>query len=141
MRVEMKSLNGARVISDVYNANPSSMEEALKELLRLRDVRAIAVLGDMLELGDYAEAAHRRLGQWMSRFPIDLFIAVGPLMQVAADEFMAAGGRALTVPDSPAARGLLMRNCKAGDTVLVKGSRSMLMERVVDGESKREVQG
>ena len=60
MRLEIKELFGATVISDVYNANPSSMEEAIKELVRLKKGRAIAVLGDMLELGAYAEEAHRK---------------------------------------------------------------------------------
>jgi UDP-N-acetylmuramoyl-tripeptide--D-alanyl-D-alanine ligase len=146
MRLEIKELGKALVISDVYNANPASMEEALKELLRLRRGRAVAVLGDMLELGSYAEAAHRRLGRWMSRFPVDLFIAVGPLMAVAAEEFTAAGGTALTVADSGAAGRLLRTEYTGQDTILVKGSRSMRMEMVLEdppggGVSSREAAG
>jgi UDP-N-acetylmuramoyl-tripeptide--D-alanyl-D-alanine ligase len=143
MRLEIKELGSALVISDVYNANPASMEEALKELLRLRRGRAVAVLGDMLELGSYAEAAHRRLGRWMSRFPVDLFIAVGPLMSMAAEEFIAAGGTALRAEDSAAASRLLRAEYTDQDTILVKGSRSMRMEVVLEdpaeeGASSRE---
>ncbi len=135
MRLEIKGLGGATVISDVYNANPASMEEALKELIRLRRKRAVAVLGDMLELGAYAEAAHRRLGRWMARFPVDLFVAVGPLMKMAAEEFTAAGGRAVAAEDAERARRVLLREYADGDTILIKGSRGMRMERVMENVS------
>ncbi|MEJ2183185.1 MAG: UDP-N-acetylmuramoyl-tripeptide--D-alanyl-D-alanine ligase [Nitrospirota bacterium] len=133
MRLEVKELAGAMVLSDVYNANPASMEEALKELVRLRKRRALAVLGDMLELGSYAEEAHRRLGRWMARFPIDLFVAVGPLMRTAAEEFMAAGGRAVVVQDAARAREALMESFAGDDTILIKGSRGMRMEDILEG--------
>lgn len=131
MRLEIKELIGATVISDVYNANPASMEEAVKELVRLRKDRAIAVLGDMLELGSYAEEAHRRLGRWMSGLPLDILIAVGPMMTKAAEEFSANGGKSIIVSDSDAARKSLLSICNRNDTVLVKGSRSMNMEKVI----------
>jgi UDP-N-acetylmuramoyl-tripeptide--D-alanyl-D-alanine ligase len=129
MRLEIKDLGGATVISDVYNANPASMEEAIKELVRLKRKRAIAVLGDMLELGHYAETAHRRLGMWMSKFPIDLFIAVGPLMAAAAEEF---SNRSIKASDAKEAREILLAEYREGDTILIKGSRSMRMEEVID---------
>ena len=135
MRLEVKELFGATVISDVYNANPASMEEGIKELVRLRKRRAIAVLGDMLELGTYAEEAHRRLGRWMSGLPVDVFIAAGPLMSNAAREFSAGDdGRkqAVAVSDSSEARRKLLSVCREGDTILVKGSRGMHMEIVTE---------
>ncbi|MBM4140125.1 MAG: UDP-N-acetylmuramoyl-tripeptide--D-alanyl-D-alanine ligase [Nitrospira sp.] len=128
MRLEIRELNGIRVISDVYNANPASMEEAIKEIVRLKKGRAIAVLGDMLELGSYGEEAHRRLGRWMSELPIDIFIAVGPLMSFAASEF---SGSVYTLQNALEARELLKGICKAGDTVLIKGSRGIGMEKVL----------
>ena len=138
MRLEMKEMGGAIVISDVYNANPASMEEAIKELMRLRNKRAIAVLGDMLELGSYSEAAHRRLGKWMASIPVDLFIAVGPYMAMAADEFTVLRGRALKAVNSEEARKILLNEYDKDDTVLIKGSRSMLMEKVINGEGTRQ---
>jgi UDP-N-acetylmuramoyl-tripeptide--D-alanyl-D-alanine ligase len=134
MRLEIKEMGGATIISDVYNANPASMEEALKELVRLRNKRAVAVLGDMLELGSYSEAAHRRLGRWMASIPVDLFIAVGPYMAMAADEFTVLRGRALKAVNSEEARKILLNEYTKDDTVLIKGSRSMLMEKVINGE-------
>lgn len=136
MRLEMKELFGATVISDVYNANPASMEEAIKELVRLRKKRAVAVLGDMLELGAYAEEAHRKLGKWMAQLPVDVLIAVGTMMSVAAEEFGAENGHSgrmtITARDSSEARGILIGVCSEGDTVLVKGSRGMHMEKIVE---------
>ena len=154
MRLEFKDLYGATVISDVYNANPASMEEAVKELVRQRRKRAIAVLGDMLELGAYAENVHRNLGRWMSGLPVDVLIAVGPLMAKTAEEFSAArrgdspcghespeNGAPPVVAvatDASDARRILLGICGKGDTILVKGSRGMSMERVL-GEDHRDI--
>jgi UDP-N-acetylmuramoyl-tripeptide--D-alanyl-D-alanine ligase len=132
MRLQIKDLKGATVISDVYNANPASMEEALKEMVRLRKRRAVAVLGDMLQLGPYAESAHRTLGRWMGRSPVDLFIAVGPNMALAAEEFSACGGEAIKAEDALEARSILLQRFREGDTILIKGSRDMRMERVIE---------
>ncbi|HAM51812.1 MAG TPA: UDP-N-acetylmuramoyl-tripeptide--D-alanyl-D-alanine ligase [Nitrospiraceae bacterium] len=159
MRLELKDYLGATVISDVYNANPLSMEEAIKELVRLRKGRAIVVLGDMLELGAYAEEAHRRLGRWMAGLPVDIFIAVGLLMSKAAEEFSLArkegyapagsfSGESrwreqhgfapvLAVADSSDARKVLLDIWKEGDTILVKGSRGTHMERVLGGHPEK----
>ncbi|MDH5203837.1 MAG: UDP-N-acetylmuramoyl-tripeptide--D-alanyl-D-alanine ligase [Nitrospirota bacterium] len=128
MRLEIREQDGIRVISDVYNANPASMEEAIKEIVRLKKGRAIAVLGDMHELGSYGEEAHKRLGRWMSELPIDIFIAVGPLMSLAASEF---SGSVYIVQNALEARELFKGICKTGDTVLVKGSRGIGMEKVI----------
>ncbi|MGE5893244.1 MAG: UDP-N-acetylmuramoyl-tripeptide--D-alanyl-D-alanine ligase [bacterium] len=135
MRLELREMKGAVVISDMYNANPASMEEALKELVRIRGRRAIAVLGDMLELGSYAEAEHRKLGTSMARMPVDVFIGVGPLMESTVAEFRshANGSRKVfLVADSESARKKLREIIEAGDTVLIKGSRGMNMEKVME---------
>jgi UDP-N-acetylmuramoyl-tripeptide--D-alanyl-D-alanine ligase len=130
MRLELKELNGITVISDVYNANPASMEEAVKELVRIKKGRAIAVLGDMLELGPYAGEAHRRIGRLLKELGIDIFIAVGPLMELAASEFQ---GVSYTSRASAEAGELLKDIRKQGDRVLIKGSRGMNMEKVLEG--------
>lgn len=129
MRFEVKDTGGIQIISDVYNANPDSMEEAIKELVRLRKKRAIAVLGDMLELGSYADEAHRRLVKWMSALPIDIFIAIGPLMSSASLEF---SGKVYTFQNSFESRKTIKSICKRGDTLLIKGSRGMRMESVLE---------
>lgn len=132
MRTEIRDLCGATVISDVYNANPSSMEEALKELLRMAPKRRIAVLGDMLELGSWAETAHEKVGRWMAEVGIEIFIAVGPLMGRAAAAYREAGGsQTYEVQNAVEAGTLLCEIARTGDTALVKGSRGMKMERVI----------
>jgi UDP-N-acetylmuramoyl-tripeptide--D-alanyl-D-alanine ligase len=128
MRLEIKEMLGALVISDVYNANPASMEEALKELVRLKRKRTIAVLGDMLELGGYAEEAHKKLVRLVSEMKIDALIAVGPEMKRAAKEFQ---GACYQAEDSDSARSVLSGICDKGDAVLIKGSRGMRMEKVL----------
>ncbi|MDA8168087.1 MAG: UDP-N-acetylmuramoyl-tripeptide--D-alanyl-D-alanine ligase [Nitrospiraceae bacterium] len=132
MRYEIKEMAGATILSDIYNANPASMEEALKELVRLRKGRAVAVLGDMLELGGYSEDAHRRLGGWMASLPVDLFIAVGPMMGRAYAEFTKEGKEAIACKDSAQAAKALAGSLKKGDAVLIKGSRGMRMEKVLE---------
>ncbi len=129
MRLEIKEQRGLKVISDVYNANPASMEEAIRELARLKNQRAVAVLGDMLELGMYEEEAHRRIVRWMSSLPIDIFIAVGPVMSSVASEFT---GKVYKAQDAGEARKILNDICREGDTVLIKGSRGMRMEKVLE---------
>ena len=128
MRLEIKEMFGALVISDVYNANPASMAEALKELVRLKRKRTIAVLGDMLELGGYAEEAHKKLLRLVSELKIDTLIAVGPEMKKAAKEF---NGTCYQAEDSDAARSVLSGICDEGDAILIKGSRGMRMEKVL----------
>ncbi len=133
MRLELKSFSGAVVINDVYNANPASMEEALKELARLRTGRTVAVLGDMLELGRFSEDAHRDLMQKLNDLPVDLLIAVGPEMQKASAGF---SGVCRLAKDSDEARTVLLGMLQEGDTVLIKGSRGLRMEKVLAGEGK-----
>jgi UDP-N-acetylmuramoyl-tripeptide--D-alanyl-D-alanine ligase len=129
MRLEYREMDGITVISDAYNANPASMEEAVKELVRAKHGRSIAVLGDMLELGPYGEEAHRKIGRIMSGIPVDIFIAVGPLMAFAASEFH---GTAYKVNSSGEAGELLRDIWGKADTVLIKGSRGMQMEKVLE---------
>jgi UDP-N-acetylmuramoyl-tripeptide--D-alanyl-D-alanine ligase len=129
MRLQISELNGVRVISDMYNANPASMEAAIKELVRTKKGRAIAVLGDMLELGTYEEEAHRRLGRLMSGLQVDVFVAVGRRMVFAASEFP---GEIYRQQNAMEAGRLLRDILKKGDTVLIKGSRGMGMEKVLE---------
>ena len=84
----------------------------------------------MLELGTYAEEAHRKIGRLLSELSVDVFIAVGPLMSFAASEY---AGDVLTAAKPEDAGNLLKGIWKAGDTVLIKGSRGMRMEKVLEG--------
>jgi UDP-N-acetylmuramyl pentapeptide synthase len=106
---------------------------ALETLAQLRGGRrAIAVLGDMLELGDAGERLHAETGRKVAAAGIDVLVAVGPLSRETAEAARAAGlGTVLSCDDADAAAELVRKHARAGDVVLVKASRGMRLERVV----------
>jgi UDP-N-acetylmuramoyl-tripeptide--D-alanyl-D-alanine ligase len=131
MRLEIFVHDGVTYINDSYNANPSSMEESVKELVRRRygGARAIVVLGDMLELGEYSTEAHKKLGRWLSELAVDIFIGAGPLMSLAVEVFP---GKGIAVASAKDAGNELEKLVRHGDVVLVKGSRGMRMEGALE---------
>jgi UDP-N-acetylmuramoyl-tripeptide--D-alanyl-D-alanine ligase len=137
MRFEVIRGDRITVINDSYNANPSSMKESLKGLLSLHEKgRAVAILGDMQELDKFSEDKHRELGMRISESNIDVFVAVGEMMGLAAEESVKTRGgkkvpEVFTFEDAGAAEKDILHILKEGDTVLVKGSRSMSMEKIV----------
>ncbi len=118
---------GVTVINDCYNANPMSMRAAIEDLAQSAPARRVAVLGDMLELGGEAPRLHREIGLYAAEQGLDLLIAVGPLAAEMRTEFE---GESYTVADAEAAAELLEPLLCEGDTVLVKGSRGVGLERV-----------
>ncbi|MFQ3573412.1 MAG: UDP-N-acetylmuramoyl-tripeptide--D-alanyl-D-alanine ligase [Thermodesulfovibrionales bacterium] len=118
------------IINDTYNANPSSMSVAIKELKTIAgtDKRTIAVLGDMLELGEVSQEMHREIGRMLKENSISLFVAVGEMMGYAFKEF---GGEGKTFSDPSSAGEFLLNIIREGDVILIKGSRGMKMENVL----------
>jgi len=137
LRGERLSLpTGVLVINDCYNANPMSMRAALEELATAAAGRRVAVLGDMLELGEHDEHRyHRELGEQAQAAGVALLITVGERAAWAAESF--AGGEHVAAPDAPAAAELLRTRLMPGDTVLVKGSRGVALERVAEALAGR----
>ncbi|MBI4682457.1 MAG: UDP-N-acetylmuramoyl-tripeptide--D-alanyl-D-alanine ligase [Nitrospirae bacterium] len=139
MRFEVIEKNGITVINDSYNANPSSVEKSVKELVRLGSGgRVVAVLGDMRELDEFSEKEHRAIGRMISETGVDVFVAVGEMMNMAAEESAseksgAAAPEVFTYIDADSAKDNIMAILRPGDTVLVKGSRSMTMEKIIEG--------
>lgn len=133
--VAFSALRGERVllpggivlINDCYNANPMSMRAALDDLSTRPGGRRLAVLGDMLELGPSEWRFHREIGAHAARSGVDVLITVGPLASAIGESF---GGEAHRVSDAGAAVELLRAMLRTGDTVLVKGSRGVGLERV-----------
>ncbi len=121
-------LAGSRLIDDTYNANPGSLAVAL-DLLANSEDECWLVLGDMGELGGAGEALHRQMGEQARRAGLRHLFALGPLAAVAAQAF-GDGGEAFA--DMGALLAHLRQQLRPGVTVLVKGSRSMRMERVID---------
>ncbi len=124
---------GIRVIDDVYNASPDSMAAALAVLRDMPGDRKIAVLGDMLELGDYSEEGHRGVGHTAAACALDILVVVGNKSRSIAEEAVKAGmpdQDIHTFDNNLEAVTFLEQILKPKDTVLVKGSRGMKMEDV-----------
>jgi UDP-N-acetylmuramoyl-tripeptide--D-alanyl-D-alanine ligase len=141
MRMEVWPLKGGKtLINDAYNANPNSMAAALETLAESKGKgRAIAVLGDMLELGDASEEAHRRLGECIGELSIDFLFCLGDEASLVVQSAIRKGltpERARTVRDHSEAVSLLNHIAQAGDWILVKGSRRMAMERIAEAFRK-----
>jgi UDP-N-acetylmuramoyl-tripeptide--D-alanyl-D-alanine ligase len=116
--------DGIVLVNDCYNANPVSMRAALDHLASLDATRRIAVLGEMAELGFGAAGYHREIGAHARAAGIDVLIGVGePARAYDPDELVG-------VPEEAAE--LLAAQLEAGDTVLVKGSRSARLESVAE---------
>lgn len=135
-RLRYQETAGVHWIDDSYNANPSSLKAAIA-LFRSYPPkgRKILVLGDMLELGPQANAFHREAGQQIAGHPFDLVLTVGQLAGRFADEAVASGfdkNKIRTFASSGDAGAFLKEQLKPGDTVLLKGSRGMKMEKVME---------
>ena len=132
------------VINDTYNANPQSMEVALRSLAELKGgARGFAVLGDMGELGATSVTAHRATGRLVAELGIEYLFTLGQYAKETAGGALAAGmdaARVRVATDHRDASDRLREILHGDDWILVKGSRSMQMERVVDAlvQAQRE---
>jgi UDP-N-acetylmuramoyl-tripeptide--D-alanyl-D-alanine ligase len=121
---ELPLPGGGLLINDAWNANPISMRAALEHLSALANGRRrVAVLGEMAELGGYADEAHLEVARAVQEIGVDLLVSVGPQARVY-------GGR--SVADADEATQLLRDEVKPGDVVLVKGARALGLERVAE---------
>jgi UDP-N-acetylmuramoyl-tripeptide--D-alanyl-D-alanine ligase len=139
-----QSATGITIINDAYNANPASMRAAIATLREMpAEGRRIAVLGDMAELGSLAELAHFEVGEFAAAAGIDALVTVGERARRIADGARAAGMLGTSVrPCASAAEAseVLDDLLSPGDVVLVKASRVMGLELVVEGMVEPRVQ-
>jgi UDP-N-acetylmuramoyl-tripeptide--D-alanyl-D-alanine ligase len=128
--------SGITVVDDSYNANPTATKRALDVLVQTPAARRIAVLGEMLELGDHAVPLHEEIGRVVARQGVDLLFTVGGVAAAAlAAAAVAAGMPAANVhvfAGSEGAAEAAVERIEAGDLVLVKGSRGVKTDRVVE---------
>ena len=133
-------LRDTTLIDDTYNASPDSTMAALNLLRDIANTshRAVAVLGDMFELGSYEEAGHRLVGGRAAQV-VDKLVTVGPRARWIAEEALASGMNPVDVHPvggNTDAIGILQGMIRPGDIVLIKGSRAAAMESIVDALSR-----
>lgn len=138
MRMEVLTVaSGVTVINDAYNANPTSMRAALDTLAGMKVTGSrVAVLGDMGELGNLSELAHLELGEYAASLGLDALVAVGRKARRIGEGARAAGmGQASIRPCATPEEALEVLDdiLEPGDVVLVKASRSMRLETIVEG--------
>lgn len=135
MRSQVVTHQGVHIINDCYNANPASMKAALQLLAQWSPARErIAVVGDMLELGPEACPLHREVGQFLATQGLSRLIACGTLGREIAEGARLGGMAASQIEeaaDAAAAADRLKKMVRQDDVVLVKASRGMKMEQVV----------
>ena len=133
MRFEVIRRDGLTIVNDSYNASPASMRVAIKTASEIYDGRLIAVLGDMMELGDISEAVHREIGAELVENKFDVLITLGDL-----GKFIAAGARdaglkeVYTFDTHEDAAKKILEIVRDGDTILFKASHVMHMEKIIE---------
>ncbi|MBN7810186.1 UDP-N-acetylmuramoyl-tripeptide--D-alanyl-D-alanine ligase [Algoriphagus sp. H41] len=129
MRSQLVEKRSNLIILDAYNANPSSMEVAIRTFGQMTGKKhKMVILGDMFELGEHAEAEHRRLGEIVSEYAIDKVCFTGKLIVSALEK----APKALYFPDPFSLRNWLEDSKLEDYLILVKGSRGMKLEGLVD---------
>jgi UDP-N-acetylmuramoyl-tripeptide--D-alanyl-D-alanine ligase len=137
-RLQFKTApSGAWIVDDSYNANPSSMKAGI-EVLESIDARRWLVMGDMGELGDFADASHQEIGRFAREHRVDRLFATGKLSALAAEAF---GTGAEWFADTEALARAVNAELTREVCVLVKGSRSNRLERVVEALTGHSNQG
>jgi UDP-N-acetylmuramoyl-tripeptide--D-alanyl-D-alanine ligase len=138
-RCMWREAGGVSILDDTYNANPVSVRAALATVAaRPRGGRLLIALGDMLELGAIADEAHREVGRLVAAAGADELVGIGPRAALAVESARRAGlaeARHLTTFEDTVAH--LLKRLAPGDVLLVKGSRGMRLERVVDALAAR----
>lgn len=145
MRMEIKNAGGFRVVSDCYNANPNSTKMALQTIGNLTNVRhRIAVLGDMLELGGDSLKLHNEIGKMIPESNFDLLLTIGKYSKEICRGAISRGMRkqkAVHFENIHDLTVFLSEHVTLDDVVLVKGSRGMRLEVLVDALLKMDVVG
>ena len=131
MRQHIVEQGGVTVIEDCYNASPDSMKAALSVLKSLPNARKIALLGDMLELGDASEEGHRQTGVWAAEAGVDVLIAYGPNSEAMARAAQERGVTTVHCQKPEEVLQYLRQFVQPGDALLAKASHAMKLEELL----------
>ena len=141
MRQSIYDIGGITVIDDCYNASPESMKAAIDVLTSLaarNNKRPMALLGDMLELGDYSRLMHDQLGQYAAQAKVSKLFCYGMMSDIVAEAAIKKGVRAenvfvcLDTRDPQTMANMILGVAEEGDILLVKASRAIHAERVIE---------
>jgi UDP-N-acetylmuramoyl-tripeptide--D-alanyl-D-alanine ligase len=132
MRGERSEHDGIAVWNDCYNSNPEAAQSMIDVLRGTPAARRIAVLGEMLELGQAADELHRRVGRYAAENGVDLLIGVRGHARAMVEAAREAGGAAEFFEAPEAAGEFARAQARSGDAVLFKGSRGVRMERAME---------
>ncbi len=135
MRLNVIKSNGLTILNDAYNSSPQSVKAALDVLDEIKANRRIAVLGDMLELGEWSAQAHTETGVYASHSQTDMIVTVGTAAANIVNGAVGAGfpsNGAVALKDNAEAISYLKDIICEDDAILVKGSRGMMMEEIVN---------
>jgi UDP-N-acetylmuramoyl-tripeptide--D-alanyl-D-alanine ligase len=133
MRLHIEKLGDYLIVNDAYNASPMSMAAAIDTMVEVAEGRKVAVLGDMLELGPIAVAAHENMGEKLAQCNVDIVVTVGELAANIASKASACGiGQVVSCSNHEQAQAELKKVLQPGDTILIKGSRGMKMENIIN---------
>lgn len=131
MRQHIVEKGGVTVVEDCYNASPDSMKAAISVLKALPNARKIALLGDMLELGDASEEGHRHTGEWVAEAGINVLIAYGPRSGAMAEAAKAQGVTTVHCQNEQEVLQCLRQFVQPGDALLAKASHAMKLEELL----------
>jgi UDP-N-acetylmuramoyl-tripeptide--D-alanyl-D-alanine ligase len=133
MRLHIVQIGDYTIINDAYNASPLSMSAAIETMDTVARGRKVVVLGDMLELGEMAVEAHRRIGRQLAQEGVQVVITVGELAAHIASAALQDGVDVTVACRShEEAQEALRKLIRRGDTILIKGSRGMKMEKMLE---------
>ena len=131
-RGEVMEINGATILNDCYNSNPEALRSMIGTLARRPAGRRILMAGEMLELGGQSAELHAACGRAAAEAGLDFVAAVQGNAAHLAAAACAGGVASLFLPDAEAAGQWLRRNLQPGDTILIKGSRGVHLERAIE---------
>ena len=141
MRMQIIKIKDLTVINDAYNANPASTGAALEVLRNINSnpngtkYRKVFIFGNMFELGDRRVSEHKKIGKLVSESQIDIFITVGELAELSAAAAKESGfneNRIFSFKDTEEVKEKLLSILQSNDTLLLKGSRAMHLENVLE---------
>ncbi|MGN1346247.1 MAG: UDP-N-acetylmuramoyl-tripeptide--D-alanyl-D-alanine ligase [Eubacteriales bacterium] len=147
MRQNIYDVGGITVIDDCYNASPESMRAAIDVLVSMaakKNTHSAALLGDMLELGEYSRLMHDQLGQYAAQMQVQKLFCYGQMADIIAEAAIKKGIRAenvfvcLDTRDAQGMANMILQALTPGDVLLVKASRAVQAERIIECMKKRK---